>query len=77
MLFISVVTPLREIHRILDEAHESSIRVLDFFDLMDLPEDNSFAMVPAIAKRGLRENEPAVKYGMDNVPSYRRVFHRR
>jgi ATP-binding cassette subfamily B protein len=61
MLFISVVTPLREIHRILDEAHESSIRVLDFFDLMDLPEDISFAAVPAISKISLCEKEPAVK----------------
>ncbi len=42
MLFVGVMTPLREIHRILDEAHESSIRVHDLFDLMDMPEDASF-----------------------------------
>lgn len=33
MLFMGVVTPLREIHRILDEAHESIIRVQDFLML--------------------------------------------
>jgi ATP-binding cassette subfamily B protein len=35
--------------------------VLDFFDLMDLPEDISFAAVPAISKISLCEKEPAVK----------------
>ena len=43
MLFYSVVNPLREIHRILDEAHESSIKVEDLFALKDLPADISFA----------------------------------
>lgn len=42
MLFLGVVTPLREVHRILDEAHESSLRVRDLFALLDLPEDRSY-----------------------------------
>lgn len=42
MLFVGVITPLREIHRILDEAHESSIRTNDLFEMMDLPMDESF-----------------------------------
>jgi len=42
ILFMSVVNPLREIHRILDEAHESSLRTQDLFSLLDLPEDQSF-----------------------------------
>lgn len=42
MLFYNVVNPLREIHRILDEAHESSIKVEDFYSLKDLPVDVSF-----------------------------------
>lgn len=46
LLFVGVMTPLREIHRILDEAHESSIRVRDLFDLMDIPEDASFKVPP-------------------------------
>jgi ATP-binding cassette subfamily B protein len=46
MLFYSVVNPLREIHRILDEAHESSIKVEDFFALKDLPVDISFVVSP-------------------------------
>ena len=42
MLFVSVIAPLREIHRILDEAHESSIRTTDLFDMMSLSVDPSF-----------------------------------
>jgi len=42
ILFMSVLSPLREIHRILDEAHESSIRVQDLYDLQHQPLDASF-----------------------------------
>ena len=40
---MSITAPLREIHRILDEAHESTIRVNDLYDLLDQPSDISFA----------------------------------
>lgn len=43
ILFMSVISPLREIHRILDEAHESSIRVQDLYDLQHQPADQSFS----------------------------------
>ena len=42
ILFLSITGPLREIHRVLDEAHESSIRVNDLFDLLNNPRDISF-----------------------------------
>jgi len=42
ILFASITGPLREIHRILDEAHESSIKVNDLFDIMNEPIDRSF-----------------------------------
>ena len=42
ILFMSVVSPLRQIHRILDEAHESSIKVQDLHGLMTQPVDKSF-----------------------------------
>ena len=43
MLYLSVATPLRELHRILDEAHESTLRVRDLFALIDdFPQDVSF-----------------------------------
>ncbi|OGG80721.1 hypothetical protein A3A39_00145 [Candidatus Kaiserbacteria bacterium RIFCSPLOWO2_01_FULL_54_13] len=42
ILFLSITAPLREIHRILDEAHESSIRVNDLYELLEQPADASF-----------------------------------
>lgn len=42
ILFLSITGPLREIHRILDEAHESSIRVNDLYHLLGEPIDESF-----------------------------------
>lgn len=42
ILFMSITNPLREIHRILDEAHESSIKVNDLYSLMNQPLDISF-----------------------------------
>jgi ATP-binding cassette subfamily B protein len=43
MLYLSVAAPLRELHRILDEAHESTLRVGDLFALIDdFPQDRSF-----------------------------------
>ncbi|MBI2654779.1 ABC transporter ATP-binding protein [Candidatus Woesearchaeota archaeon] len=42
ILFMSVISPLREIHRILDQAHESSIKVRDLHELSTQPLDESF-----------------------------------
>jgi ATP-binding cassette subfamily B protein len=42
MLFLSVMAPLSEIHRFIDEAHESSLRVTDLLDMLDEPVDRSF-----------------------------------
>ena len=39
---MSVISPLREIHRILDQAHESSIKVQDLHELITQPIDESF-----------------------------------
>jgi ATP-binding cassette subfamily B protein len=50
LLFGSIVNPLREVHRVLDEAHESSIRVADLIDLREKPVDQSYVT---------RQSEPA------------------
>lgn len=42
ILFLSITGPLREIHRILDQAHESSILVNDLYSLINQPVDGSF-----------------------------------
>lgn len=63
-LFMSVMTPMAEVHRILDEGHESSLRVGDLIDMLSQPVDPSFETVthrtprlddhaPIIATQGL------------------------
>lgn len=42
ILFLSITGPLREIHRILDQAHEGSILVNDLYGLLNSPVDESF-----------------------------------
>ena len=42
ILFTSIINPLRTIHRILDEAHESSIKVSDLNELLSQSLDKSF-----------------------------------
>lgn len=46
ILFLSITAPLREIHRILDQAHESSILVNDLYGLLNEPLDESFKNHP-------------------------------
>jgi ATP-binding cassette subfamily B protein len=42
MLFLSVMTPLAEIHCVLDDGHEASLRVGDLMEMLNLPLDRSF-----------------------------------
>jgi ATP-binding cassette subfamily B protein len=41
-LFLFVMAPLNEIHRFMDEAHESSLRIGDLIGLLKMPVDRSF-----------------------------------
>ena len=41
-LFLQVMAPLNEVHRIIDEGHECSLKVGDLLDLLDEPVDRSF-----------------------------------
>ena len=43
MLFLNVMHPLREIARIMDDAHESSLQVGDLLGLLETPVDRSFS----------------------------------
>lgn len=64
-LYMGVMAPLREVHRILDDAHESSIRVGDLMQMMNEPLDDSYQVrtlrppkidgaIPLIAAEHLR-----------------------
>jgi ATP-binding cassette subfamily B protein len=59
MLFLNVMTPLSEIHRVLDEGHESSLRVGDLLEMLAEPLDPSFTLVRSSEPR-LRPGEPAI-----------------
>jgi ATP-binding cassette, subfamily B, bacterial len=43
LLFLNVMTPLAEVHRVLDDGHECSIQVGILMDLLAEPMDQSFA----------------------------------
>ncbi len=42
MLFLNVMTPLSEIHRVIDEGHDASLRVGDLLEMLHQPIDPSF-----------------------------------
>ena len=46
VLFSNVMTPLNEVHRVLDEGHEASLRVGDLLQLLGQPMDRSFDQQP-------------------------------
>ena len=45
VLYLNVMAPLNEIHRFIDEAHESSLKVGDLVDMLSQPVDRSFRPV--------------------------------
>ena len=42
ILFLNIMSPLHEIHRFVDEAHESSLRMGDLLEMLAKPIDRSF-----------------------------------
>ena len=44
MLFLNVMSPLSEVHRVLDEGHEASLRVGDLLEMLNQPVDHSFVV---------------------------------
>jgi ATP-binding cassette subfamily B protein len=45
MLYLSIMGPMKDVHRILDEAYESSMQVTVLLDMLDQPLDQSFNVV--------------------------------
>ncbi len=50
LCFTQLTTPLRELHRILDELSESSVLAESYFEILDLPQDFSYRLIPAPEK---------------------------
>jgi ATP-binding cassette subfamily B protein len=59
ILYLNVMTPLGEVHRVLDEGHESSLQVGDLLEMLAEPIDPSFATTTLQVPR-LRSGEPAI-----------------
>lgn len=53
ILFISITAPLREIHRMLDHAHESSLMVNNLYELLNQPLDSSFRLQSSSASTAI------------------------
>jgi ATP-binding cassette subfamily B protein len=64
ILFLNVMSPLSEVHRVLDEGHEASLRVGDLLEMLNEPADRSFHTAHARAPR-LEPGRPAVE--LDNL----------
>jgi ATP-binding cassette subfamily B protein len=47
VLYLNVMAPLNEVHRVIDEGHEAALRVGDLIDILDRPSDPSFDAKPA------------------------------
>ena len=58
MLFLNVMSPLNEVHRFMDEAHESSLRVGDLIGLLTVPIDRSFRTPDSATAPRLTLGEP-------------------
>jgi ATP-binding cassette subfamily B protein len=51
LLFLGVMTPLAEVHRVVVEGHESSLQVGQLLEVLAEPVDRSFATAPALEPR--------------------------
>jgi ATP-binding cassette subfamily B protein len=70
VLFLNVMAPVNEIHRILDEGHEASLQVDNLLQMLEFPLDRSFATpkrdtsAPAIGEPIIVANNVSVRYTM-------------
>jgi len=60
LLYLSAMAPLNEIHRVLDEGHEASLRVRDLEELLSFPVDASFR-TPSHTVPRLADDAPVVR----------------
>jgi len=66
VLFLNVMTPLSELHRVLVEGHESSLRVGDLLEILAEPLDPSFN-IPRCFEPKLQRAAPAIVVNELNV----------
>ena len=61
ILFLNVMSPLNEVHRFIDEAHESSLRMGDLLEMLAEPTDRSF-QPSEVREPRLEARRPAVRH---------------
>jgi ATP-binding cassette subfamily B protein len=59
LLFLNVMTPLAEVHRVLDDGHECSLQVGILLGLLNQPTDRSFELTDPIEPK-LADGEPLI-----------------
>src|SRR5207253_7211933 len=59
LLFLNVMTPLAEVHRVLDDGHECSLQVGILLDLLNQPTDRSFGLTEPSEPK-LADGEPLI-----------------
>src|SRR5262245_40278793 len=62
MLYLSAMAPLNEVHRVIDDGHEASLRVNDLIDLLTMPTDRSFR-TPTHKEARLDDAAPVIRIG--------------
>lgn len=60
VLFSNVMAPLNEVHRVLDEGHEASLRVGDLLQMLSSPLDRAFA-TPENNHLNIKKNAPVIE----------------
>lgn len=58
LLFAGVLAPLRDLHRVLDEASEAALQTRDLFELLDSPVDRSFTGLTSVQPHDAPQPSP-------------------
>jgi ATP-binding cassette subfamily B protein len=61
MLFVSVMAPLGEIHRVIDEGHESSLLVAELLQMLHEPIDPCYRLTSESNQPELNDGIPAIR----------------
>lgn len=61
VLFLNVMAPLNEVHRVMDEGHEAGLRVGDLLQMLREPMDASFCSTPNGVEPRLELGQPVIE----------------
>ena len=61
VLFLNLMAPLNEIHRVMDEGHEASLRVGDLAEMLREPVDPSFLEAGNTARLRFAQGSPSIR----------------